>query len=111
MLHGDGDNPIKGNNNITIDGLTIRNTSASNFYVGATSGISIKNVVFENVFAAGEADQLWETWPGAVATFENVSSLANNAKWGCIQGSIGRQGILPTVKNGNVSGVSILGSC
>ena len=112
MLHGDGSNPLTGNQNITINALTIRNTSASNFYMGATSGVSIKDVVFQNAFSAGEADQLWETWPAAVATFENVSSVNDaGAEWGCIEGAIGRSGVVAEVKSGNVSGVATLGSC
>lgn len=111
MLHGDGDNPINGNRNVTINGLTIRNTSASNFYIGATTGVNVRNVVFQDVYANGPNDVLWENWPGAVSTFENVSSVNNGARWGCIQGSIGRSGVVAQANKGNVTGVATLGSC
>ena len=111
QLHGDGENPIGGNANITIRGLTIRNTSASNFYVGATTGVSISNVVFQDVYQGPSV--LWEYWSGAVATFENVSSSnAAGTQWGCVQGGVGRQGVEGVQMNGVVSGVAgTLGSC
>lgn len=90
MLHGDGDNPMDGNTNITINGLTIANTTASNLYIGASEAVSL--------------DDVWESWPGAVATFENVSfkgAMGNR----CIEGKIGKQGIMIATLEGTVNGL------
>ncbi|KAL8928841.1 MAG: hypothetical protein Q9208_001619 [Pyrenodesmia sp. 3 TL-2023] len=71
MVHGDGGNPTNGNSNITIDGLVIDGVSASNLYIGASEGVVLGDVTFLNAFK--ENYTLWESWPGSVATFENVS--------------------------------------
>ena len=109
MVHGDGDVPITGNNNVMIQGLRISNTSASNLYIGATTGLSISGVAFSTVFHGGPV--LAETWPNAVATFENVSSVSGGKIWGCIVGGIGRTGVVALQLNGNVTGIGPLGSC
>lgn len=46
MLHGDGGNLMNGNSNVTIQGLTIDNTTASNMYIGASEAVSIGDVSF-----------------------------------------------------------------
>lgn len=71
MIHGDGGNPKNGNSNITIDGLVIDGASASNLYIGASEGVELGDVTFLNAFKGNYT--IWESWPGSVATFENVS--------------------------------------
>ena len=71
MLHGDGDSPMSGNTNISINGLTVPNTTASNLYIGASEAVNLGDVHF--IDAYGIDYTLWKLWPGAVATCENVS--------------------------------------
>ena len=61
MLHGDGDNPMNGNTNITIDGLTIANTTASNLYLGASEAVSLGIINFVDAYSINYT--LWESWP------------------------------------------------
>ena len=93
---------MNGNTNITINGLTIANTTASNLYIGASEAVSLGDVNF--IQAYGIDYTLWESWPGAVATFENVSfkSMTGNR---CIEGKIGRQGIRRGSTQGTVNGL------
>ncbi len=97
MVHGDGANPMNGNSNITIDGLGIEGVSASNLYIGASEGVVLGDVTFLNAFR--EDYTLWETWPGAVATFENVS----------FSGVRGERRVVGGVGKGEVDLVKVLG--
>ena len=99
MLHGDGDNPMNGNSNITIQGLVVDNTTASNFYVGASEGVILRDIKFERAYQSNYT--LWETWPGAIATFENVS-FEDVAGENCVEGGIGQKGINVTNTLGTV---------
>ena len=102
MLHGDGDNPMNGNTNVTIDGLTIANTTASNLYIGASEAVNLGKVDFVDAYSINYT--LWESWPGAVATFENVS-FKNVTGQRCIKGGIGKEGIKTALLDGTVDGL------
>ncbi len=62
---------MNGNSNVIIQGLKIDNTTASNLFIGASEAVSIGDVSFLDVYQSNYT--LLETWPGSVATFENVS--------------------------------------
>ncbi|KAI4209384.1 MAG: hypothetical protein LQ351_007674 [Letrouitia transgressa] len=100
MVHGDGDNDVHGNSNITISGLTIEGTTASNLYIGATEGLRVGGVRFVDAFR--EEYELWESWPGAVATFENVAFEAVTGKVEIV-GGIGKDGIEAAKAIGDVT--------
>lgn len=102
MLHGDGGNLMNGNSNVTIQGLTIDNTTASNMCIGASEAVSIGDVSFLDGYQSNYV--LLETWPGSVATFENVSFESVTGKR-CVQGGIGQQGINMTHLDGRVEGL------
>ena len=102
MLHGDGDNPMNGNTNITIDGLTIANTTASNLYIGASEAVNVGKMDFVDAYNINYT--LWESWPGAVVTFQNVSFKSVFGQR-CIEGSIGKEGIKIASLNGIVDGI------
>lgn len=110
QLHGDGDNPMNGNTNITIQGLTIDNTTASNLYIGASEGVVLGDVTFEDVYQSNYT--LWETWPGAVATFQNVT-FESVVGTRCVEGGIGAKGVNMSILQGTVVGISddVVGSC
>lgn len=101
MLRGDGENPMNGNNDITINALTIVNTAASNLNIGASEAVSLGDVDF--IDAYGINYTFWESWPRAVTTFENVSfkGVTGNR---CIDGKIGKEGIKIATMEGTVNG-------
>ena len=100
-IHGDSDSvePVGGNYDIYVDGLTIDNVTASNIFVGAATGVTLKNVTILNAFM--ENYTLWEAHPGAVVTFRNVKDSSGGA---CVHGKIGEGGIEMQVNNGTVQG-------
>ncbi|KAI4126541.1 MAG: hypothetical protein LQ338_003697 [Usnochroma carphineum] len=103
MVHGDGDNPLNGNSNITIDGLVIDGVSATNLYLGASGGLKLGNMTFLNAYR--ENYTLWEEWPGSVATFENVSfsKVEGTRK---VVGGVQKTGVDLVKVLGKVEGVS-----
>ncbi|KAI4195607.1 MAG: hypothetical protein LQ346_003385 [Caloplaca aetnensis] len=103
VIHGDGVNPTNGNSNITIGGLVIDGVSASNLYIGASEGVELGDVTFLNAFK--ENYTLWETWPGAVATFENVSFSAVRGERRVVGGA-GKKEVDLLKVLGKVEGVS-----
>lgn len=110
MLHGDGSNPINGNSNITIENLTIRNTTASNLYIGASENLSLSDITITDAFKKNYT--LWETWPGSIATIENASFTSVTGR-NCLQGGMGREGVNLTHLMGSVGGIKngFLGVC
>ena len=110
QLHGDGANPMNGNSNITIDGLRIENTTASNLYIGASEDVKLGNITFIDAYKSNYT--LWETWPGAVATFENVS-FGEVTGTRCLQGGLDVKGMNFTHRAGTVDGIdeNIIGTC
>lgn len=101
QLHGDGVNDVHGNSNITISGLVIQNTTASNLYVGASEGLKLGNLKLDDVFA--ENYTLWETWPGSVITVENARFESVKGSH-CVVGGIGRTGVNMSNLIGTVEG-------
>ncbi|KAI4144971.1 MAG: hypothetical protein L6R39_003961 [Caloplaca ligustica] len=103
MVHGDGNNAMNGNSNITIDGLVIDGVTATNLYVGASEGVELGDVMFLNTYR--ENYTLWEEWPGSVATFENVrfSGVRGTRK---VIGGVGRANVDLVKVLGRVEGVS-----
>ena len=102
MLHGEGDGGGRGNSNVSIEGLVIEGTSASNFYLGASQGVRLGGLRLERVFQEGY--RLWEEWPRAVVTLENVGIEGLSGRQ-CVEGEIGREGIEMVRFVGNVEGV------
>ncbi|KAG7008539.1 hypothetical protein G7Y79_00005g016800 [Physcia stellaris] len=102
MLHGDGGGGERGNSNISIEGLVVQGTSASNVYLGASEGVRLGGLRLERVFQAEY--QLWEEWPGAVVTLENVGIGSVKGRR-CIEGEIGREGVEMVRFVGSVDGV------
>ena len=102
QLHGDGANDVHGNSNITISGLVIENTTASNFYIGASEGVQLGDLELKDVFR--ENYTLWESWPGAVVTVENARFEGVRGRH-CVAGGVGREGVNVTNFRGTVEGV------
>lgn len=82
--------PMNGDTNISIDGNTIMNTTASNLYPIANKEVSLGNVSFIESYDIDST--LRESWLGAVATSKNVrvESVTGNK---CTEGQIEIQGI------------------
>lgn len=107
QLHGEGSPGAKDlatgmNSNVTVDGLTIDDTSASNLLLEATDGVSIKNVKFENAYRRNYS--LWEINPGALITINGVS-FNEGSQLGCVSGGIGREGVSFVNIKGTVTGL------
>ena len=110
QLHGDGDNAIGGSSKITVQGLTIENTTASKLYIGASEGVVLGNVTFKSVYQSKYT--LAQQWPGSVATFQNVS-FASTAGVRCVEGGVGAEGVNMSNLQGITTGIdgNVLGPC